>query len=1048
MDGMREHEQHDHNDPAGDAKPHDGPMDLAAVRAKLQSKTGKQYWRTLEELAGDPQFEELLHREFPRQAPSEWDDSVDRRDFLKLMAASLAFAGLSGCGRTPEQFVVPYVKQPEGMVLGKPQFYATAMPFGADAIGLLVESHEGRPTKIEGNPDHPSSLGATNVFAQASVLNLYDPDRAQTVTKFGEIQTWAAFLDSAQAIAAETKGTNGAGFRILTGIVTSPTLAAQIQSLLTLFPQAKWHQWEPAVGDGTREGAKLAFGSYLNTVYRPEKADVILSLDSDFLGSGPGHIRYAREFSRRRKLNGPNDTMNRLYVVEPTPSVTGATADHRLPLRASDVNLLARALAAKLGLGGSAAVPPDAEKWLEAVAKDLQKHKGASLLVAGEQQPAEVHALAHAINAALANVGTTLYYTAPVEAQPVNHLESLRELCNDIDAGKVDTLLILGVNPVYTAPHDFRFASQIRFDEKRNRKPVKNTIYVGSHFDETAELCDWHVAESHYLETWGDARAFDGTLSVIQPLIAPLYHTHSAREALAAFGDKPGVSDYDVLRDRLKAANPSADFEKFWRKTLNDGLVAGSAFAPVSTALKFSAGLAAAKTTPADAIEFIFRPDPCVYDGRFANNGWLQELPKPVTKLTWDNAALISPKTAEDLKLAHNVAWRGGEHGKIYSNVVDISLSNSKVTAAAWRVPGQADGVVVLPLGYGRKKAGYTGTNKGFNAYAVRTSDALWSASAPTSAIKKTGDDYPLACTQYHFSMEGRQILATGTLEEYRKNPNFANEHAEAPPKELSLYKGEAEFPYDRDKWAMAIDLNKCNGCNACVVACQSENNIPVVGKDQVMRGREMHWIRIDRYYEKAKSATNDPSSYDESLFNPPTFFQPVPCQQCENAPCEQVCPVGATAHSAEGLNDMTYNRCIGTRYCSNNCPYKVRRFNFLRFQDWETPQLKLLRNPEVTVRSRGVMEKCTYCVQRINNARIESEKTNAPIGDGAIVTACEQACPTEAIVFGNANDKESRVAKLKAQQRNYSLLGELNARPRTTYLAAVRNPNPELESA
>ena len=1068
MDGMREHEQREHidgledrHDPAGDGKRHENPMDLAAVRAKLQSKTGKQYWRTLEELSGDPQFAELLHREFPRQAPSEWDDAVDRRDFLKLMAASLAFAGLSGCGRTPEQYVVPYVKQPEGMVLGKPQFYATVMPFGADAIGLLVESHEGRPTKIEGNPDHPSSLGATNVFAQASVLNLYDPDRAQTVTKFGEIQTWSLFVDSAQAIAAEMKAASGPGFRILTGIVTSPTLAAQIQSLLTLFPQAKWHQWEPAVGDGTREGAKLALGSYLNTVYRPEKADVILSLDSDFLGTGPGHIRYAREFSRRRLLSEtpqpnpladqifPEMKMNRLYVVEPTPSVTGATADHRLPLRASEVELFARALAAKLGLGGSATIPPEAEKWLDAVAKDLQKHKGASLVVAGEQQPAEVHALAHAINATLGNVGTTLYYTEPVEAHPANHLESLRELCADIDAGKVETLLILGVNPVYTAPHDFHFASKIKFDEKKNRKPVKNTIYVGSHFDETAELCDWHVAESHYLETWGDARAFDGTLSVIQPLIAPLYHTHSAREALAAFGDKPGVSDYEVLRDRLKAAYPSGDFEKFWRKTLNDGLVAGSAFAPASAGLKFSAAsLAAAKTTPADDIEFIFRPDPCVYDGRFANNGWLQELPKPVTKLTWDNAALISPKTAEKLQLAHDVAWRGGEHGKIYSNVIDIALSNSKVTAAVWRLPGQADGVVVLPLGYGRKKAGYTGTNKGFNAYAVRTSDALWTASAPTSAIKKTGDDYPLACTQYHFSMEGRQILATGTLEEYRKNPNFANEHAELPPKELSLYKGEAEYPYDRDKWAMAIDLNKCNGCNACVIACQSENNIPVVGKDQVMRGREMHWIRIDRYYEKAKSATNDPSSYDESLFNPPTFFQPVPCQQCENAPCEQVCPVGATAHSAEGLNDMTYNRCVGTRYCSNNCPYKVRRFNFLRFQDWETPQLKLLRNPEVTVRSRGVMEKCTYCVQRINNARIESEKLNAPIRDGAIVTACEQACPTEAIVFGNANDKNSRVAKLKAQQRNYSLLGELNSRPRTTYLAAVRNPNPELESA
>src|SRR6267142_2234239 len=730
MDGMREREQHEylderheHDEPAVEAKLHQGPMDLAAVRAKLQSKTDKQYWRTLEELAGDPEFEELLHREFPRQAPSEWDDSVDRRDFLKLMAASLAFAGLSSCGRTPEQFVVPYVKQPEGMVLGKPQFYATAMPFGADAIGLLVESHEGRPTKIEGNPDHPSSLGATNVFAQASVLNLYDPDRAQTVTKFGEIQTWSLFVDSAQAIAAEMKAANGAGFRMLTGIVTSPTLAAQIQSLLPLFPQAKWHQWAPAVGDGTREGAKLAFGSYLNTVYHPEKADVILSLDSDFLGSGPGHIRYAREFSRRRKLSGPNDKMNRLYVVEPTPSVTGATADHRLPLRASEVELFARALAGKIGFGTSAALPPEAQKWLDPAAKDLQAHKGASLVVAGEQQPREVHALAHAVNAALGNVGTTLFYTEPVEAHPVSHLESLRELCADIEAGKVETLVILGANPVYTAPHDFDFPSKIGFDKKTKSKKVKNTIHVSPYFDETAELCDWHVAESHFLETWGDARAFDGTLSVVQPLIAPLYRTHSALDVLAAFTDKPGISDYDALRERLKASNPPGEFEKFWRKTLNDGLVAGSAFPPSNVSAKFSpASLPAIKAAPSDELEFIFRPDPCVYDGRFANNGWLQELPKPVTKLTWDNAALVSPKTAEKFEIGHNVAWRGGEHGKVYSNVVDISLSNSKVTAAAWRLPGQADGVVVLPLGYGRKRAGYTGTNKGFNAYAVRSS--------------------------------------------------------------------------------------------------------------------------------------------------------------------------------------------------------------------------------------------------------------------------------------------------------------------------------------
>jgi len=1043
-----EHDHDHHDDHEEDAAPGNHRLDLAAVRAKLQASagSGKQYWRSLEELSNDPHFEELLHREFPRQA-SEWDESVDRRDFLKLMAASLALGGISGCGRAPEEHIVPYVKQPDGLVLGKPQFYATAMPFGADAIGLLVESHEGRPTKIEGNPDHPSSLGGTDVFAQASILDLYDADRAQTVTHLGEISTWSAFLDSAQTLGAAAKGSGGAGLRILTGTITSPTLAAQLESLLKLYPQVKWHQWEPAGSDGVREGAKLAFGRYVNTVYRPENAEVILSLDADFLVSGPGHIRYMKEFYRRRNLDQYVEAdrlgleMNRLYVVEPTPSVTGASADHRLPLRASDVALFARALAAKLGLGGgSASLPPAAEKWLDAVVKDLQKYPRRTLVVAGEQQPAEVHALAHVINAALGNVGTTVYYTEPVEANPLNHLESLRALCADMDAGKVDTLLILGVNPVYTAPHDWDFTSKL--------KKVATSIHLSSHFDETSDYCHWHIAESHFLETWGDARAFDGTVSVIQPLIAPLYRTHSAYEVLAAFSDKPGISAYDAVRDRLKAANASGDFEKFWRKTLHDGTVANTAFAPITAVAKVDpASLPAAKSASEDEIEFLFRPDPTMHDGRYANNGWLQELPKPVTKLTWDNAALISPKTAEKLGLTHDVAWRGGEHGKIYSNVVDIALSNSKVTAAAWILPGQADGVIVLPLGYGRKKAGYTGSNKGFNAYVVRTSDGLWRASAPASVVKKTGDDYPLACTQYHFNMEGRQILATGTLEEYHKNPAFPHEGAAAPPPELSLYKGKEEYPDVRYKWAMAIDLNKCNGCNACVVACQSENNIAVVGKDQVMRGREMHWIRIDRYY-KAETPTNDPSSYNDSLDNPETFFQPVPCQQCENAPCEQVCPVGATVHSAEGLNDMVYNRCIGTRYCSNNCPYKVRRFNFLRFQDWETPTLKLLRNPEVTVRSRGVMEKCTYCIQRINTGRIEAEKQNRAVRDGEIVTACEAACPAEAIVFGDANDPNSRVSRLRAQKRNYSILSELNSRPRTTYLGAVRNPNPELANS
>ena len=619
----------------------DQPLDLAAVRARLQSKSGKQYWRTLDELADDPHFEELLHREFPRQA-SEWDDAVDRRDFLKLMAASLAFAGLAGCKSNEQANIVPYVKQPDGMVLGKPLFFATVMPFVGDAIGLLVESHEGRPTKIEGNPDHPSSQGASDALVQASVLNLYDPDRAQTVTYAGELRTWSAFLDAAQADSAALKSANGDGFRILTGTITSPVLGEQLQALLKQYPQVKWHQWESAVSDGAREGGKLAFGRYVNTVYRPERAEVILSLDSDFLASGPGHIRYMKQFYKRRKLEQDpqveqlSSEMNRLYVVEPTPSVTGATADHRLPLRPSEIEQFARALAAKLGLGGSGTLSTAAEKWLDGVSKDLQGHRGSSLVIAGEQQSAEVHALVHAINAALSNPGNTLYYTEPVEANPVNQLESLRELCADMDAGKVDTLLILSGNPVYDTPHDFDFASKLR--------KVRNTVQLSPYFDETAQHCRWHIAESHYLEAWGDARAFDGTISVIQPLIAPLYYTRSAHDVLAAFSDKPGVNAYDAVRDRLKAANGNGDFEKFWRKTLNDGVVANTAYPPISVSAKFNPGnLPTAKPAQPDELEFIFRPDPCVYDGRFANNGWLQELPKPVTKLTWDNAAMVSP---------------------------------------------------------------------------------------------------------------------------------------------------------------------------------------------------------------------------------------------------------------------------------------------------------------------------------------------------------------------------------------------------------------------
>jgi molybdopterin-containing oxidoreductase family iron-sulfur binding subunit len=1032
---------HDHDEESADDTVREHRLELSAVREKLKNKSGKQYWRTLEEISEDPHFEELLHREFPRHA-SEWDDSVDRRDFLKLMGASLALAGLAGCGRPDEARIVPYVKQPDGMVLGKPSFYATAMPFGADAVGVLVESHEGRPTKIEGNPDHPSSLGATSAMVQASILNLYDPDRAQTVLEGGEIRAWSRFLDSAQEAATGVKAANGEGFRILTGTITSPTLVWQLKKLLALYPQAKWHQWEPAVSDGAREGAKLAFGRVVNTVYVPGKADVILSLDADFLASGPGHIAYAKQFARRRKLESATDTLNRLYVAEPTPTVTGSTADNRLPVRACDIELLARALAAKLGRGSAPSLPAEAEKWLSAVAHDLEKAHGNALVIAGEQQSATVHALTHAINAALGAVGTTVYYTEPVEAEPTNQLESLRELCADMDKSKVDLLVILGGNPVYDAPHDFDFVSKL--------KKVHNAVHLSPYFDETSAYCKWHVSESHYLESWSDARAYDGTASIIQPLISPLYYTKSAHDVVAAFSDKPGLPPYEAVHAYWTEAGAhlESSVDAGWRKWLNDGVIPGTKFAPINPELKLNAGgLPAAATLPADQVEYIFRPDPCVYDGRFANNGWLQELPKPLTKLTWDNAALVSPKFAQKKDLAHKVISRGGEHGQIRSTVADISLNGSKVTAATWTLPGQAENTVVLPLGYGRSRAGYTGTDKGFNAYMVRTSAALWVATG--GQLTPTGDGYSLACTQYHFNMEGRKILATGTLEEYKKNPAFAHEGDETPEKDNSLYQA---FPYPGHAWGMAFDLSKCNGCSACVVACQSENNIPVVGKDQVMRGREMHWIRVDRYYLNSPSSmggqTGDATEYSPALDNPETHFQPVPCMQCENAPCEQVCPVGATVHSAEGLNDMVYNRCVGTRYCSNNCPYKVRRFNFLRFQDWETPQLKLLRNPEVTVRSRGVMEKCTYCVQRINNVRIEAEKQNRPIRDGEIATACQAACPSEAIVFGDINDPNSRVAKLKALQRNYTILGEVNARPRTTYLAAVRNPNAELEKA
>jgi MoCo/4Fe-4S cofactor protein with predicted Tat translocation signal len=1016
----------------------DTPLDLAAIRARLSAARGKDYWRSLEELADHEGIRELLQREFPDQA-STWMDPVGRREFLKLMGASLALAGLAGCGSPAptKEKIVPYVRAPEEMVPGKPLFFATAMTLGGFATGLLVESHEGRPTKIEGNPEHPASLGATDVFAQASILTVYDPDRSQVVTRAGRISTWSAFLGVLSAELETQRLRQGAGLRLLTETVTSPTLASQLKALLTAFPKFRWHQYEPVGPDAARTGARLAFGEYVDSHYRFDRADVILALDADFLASGPGCVRYARDFTARRHVRGREAAMNRLYVVESTPSVTGTMADHRLPLRPGRMEEFARALTRGLGVGAGPRTGsglPDAQaRWIAAVVRDLQRHPGASVVIAGDQQPPLVHALAHAMNHALENVGHTVIHTDPVEVHPVDHMESLRELVRDMEAGVVDVLVILGGNPVFTAPADMHFAERLA--------KVGLRVHLSLYEDETSALCHWHVPAAHNLESWSDARAYDGTVTILQPLIAPLYNGKTAHELLAGILGQPDRSGFDILREFWKGQHRGADFELFWRTALHDGVVAGTSLPPkrvtvlgdfagvVPAARRVGGGTAPPPGASSEALEILFRPDPTIFDGRFANNGWLQELPKPLTKLTWDNAALISPATAERLGLSYRVGTTGGEHGRIYADVIELAYRGRRLRAPAWILPGHADDCVTVHLGYGRTRAGRVGTGAGFNAYALRTSEAPWGG--PGLGIRRTGEQYPLACTQFHHSIEGRHLVRAGTIDEYRKNPDFARQMEPEAPRDLTIYPG---FPYEGYAWGMAIDLNACTGCAACVVACQAENNIPIVGKTEVTRGREMHWIRVDRYYQGG-------------LENPATFQQPVLCMHCENAPCELVCPVQATNHSAEGLNDMVYNRCVGTRYCSNNCPYKVRRFNFFQYADFKTPSLKLLNNPNVTVRSRGVMEKCTYCVQRINAAKITTEKEDRPVRDGEILTACQQACPTQAIVFGNINDPESRVAKLKADPRNYGLLTDLNTRPRTTYLARLRNPNPGIET-
>ncbi len=1006
-----------------------GKLDLDSLRAQIEAaadqKAGPEYWRSLEELAGSADFQEALHREFPKGA-SEWVDSVSRRGFLQVMGASMALAGMTGCVRLPLEPIVPYVRQPEEVVPGRPMYYATAMTLGGYASPLLVESHLGRPTKIEGNEQHPASLGGTDIFAQASILGMYDPDRSQSVVSMGDQRSWQSFVTAIRGPLSAQKALQGAGIRILTPTISSPTLADQLRNFLKIYPQAKWHVYEPVNRDNVLEGAKLAFGQPVETRYDFEKADVIVSLDADFLYAGfPGNVRYIRDFAKRRN---PDGNMNRLYVVESTPTTTGAKADHRLPMRASEIERFAHDLSSHIPVNPpTGGVAGDFPGLGGLVFQDILKHRGSSVVIVGDHQPPSVHAFAQAVNQALGNVGKTVFYTDPVDANPVNQTESLKYLVADVDAGKVDLLIILGGNPVYDAPDDLDFANVL----KSNKAPLR--VHLGLYQNETAELCQWHINQAHELESWGDARAYDGTVSIIQPLIAPLYGGKSAVEFVALLAGQSDATGYDLVRDYWQKQHTGADFEAFWRKSLHDGWVDGTTYQPKSAVVKNDRfGWSGATDT---AIELNIRRDPSIYDGQFSNNGWLQELPKPMTKLTWDNAVLVGPKMAERLQVKT-------------CDVVELELNGKKVQGPVWVQVGHPDNSATVFLGYGRKRAGRVGTAVGFDAYPLRTTAAPWFASG--LQIRKTGDTYVLASTQGYQWMDTpdgghRPLVRETALEEYRKDPDFAKKMDEDPAPGLTLYK---PYPYKEEAyaWGMAIDLNSCVGCNNCMIACQSENNIAVVGKEQCAIGRHMHWIRIDTYYQY-----QDQEAHDRD--NPKAFFQPVPCQQCENAPCEVVCPVGATNHSSEGLNDMVYNRCVGTRYCSNNCPYKVRRFNFFLFQDWETPQYKMMRNPDVSVRSRGVMEKCTYCVQRITEHKIDTETASVREGkeikikDGELQTACQQSCPAGAIIFGNINDPDSKVSKLKAQSRNYSLLGELNTRPRTTYLAEVSNPNPDLKA-
>ncbi len=1047
-----------------------------------EPETGRKYWRGLDHMADTPEFREWLEREFP-QGASELTDPVSRRHFVKIMSASLALAGvgLTGC-RRPEAKILPFSRQPENYIHGVPQYYATAMPTRGGAIPLVVKSSDGRPTKVEGNTEFAATRmgeknhkhAGTDHYAQASILSLYDPDRAQRFAKGGNGISRDAAFDFLRQQADELAGTSGKGLAVLLQRNTSPSRTRLIEALASKFPNAKWFAHEPVDFDIHREAASIAFGKSVVPQFKLDAAKVIVSLDCDFIGSEENTTQNCRDFAVGRKISKPTDSMNRLYVIEPMMTLTGANADHRLRVAKSAVAEIAKTFASELlpGSGISANLPPGIDKkWISECAKDLRANAGKSLVIAGFEQPLAVHVLAYAINEALGNIGKTVVFNEV----PQEKFGGIEVLARDLVGGAVETLVIVGGNPVYDAPADLNWEAA----QKKAKTVIRWGYYEG---DETGSTANYHFPATHYLESWGDARAFDGSLVPVQPLIAPLFDGITELEFLARLGGFNEMNPHEIVRSTFAQLSNGGD--EGWKKFLHEGFLAGSEPNAVSVQMNSRAVADALKSAQAsaapsrDSLEIIFHRDYSVDDGRWNNNGWLQELPDPITKLTWENAVLVSPKTAKDLGILSK-SISGSSRSA--AQKIKIEFDGRSVTAPAWIQPGMADNVLALALGYGRERTGRVGQGAGYNAYKLRTTKALhFGVGAKVSA---TSDFAELATTQGHWAMEGRPIVREANLSDFQKNPKFAEGMNAHEPKD-----GGPLYPNPLDKnsselhqWGMSVDLNSCVGCNACVIACQSENNIPIVGKLLVSKSREMHWLRIDRYF-----ASNPALPEERQMDDPQVVTQPMMCQHCEAAPCESVCPVNATVHDNEGLNLMVYNRCVGTRYCSNNCPWKVRRFNYFDYNrrplgqalykspltsatdgEWELARwfknpdrgskpedewdlIRLAKNPDVTVRMRGIMEKCTFCVQRIEQAKI-SQKVKArdsgdvQVPDGTFTTACAQACPTDAIVFGNVLDKNSRVSQLKEQERDYTTLEFLATKPRLTYLARVRNPNPAM---